>query len=462
MYEFLEYLLFICTTPVFDKVIYFESVGILSAAVINFKKNNFKKGKEVMKKDNPKETVENLKEEVALLHHITETVWSVLELENVLKRIVRIVKEYTGADACLIYLYDGDTDKLVLSNPAKDFTGKDKNLSLNIGEGITGWAAANQRTVAIDEESYKDPRFKFISDLKEDSFESFLSVPMLFKGKLVGVINVQRKKPYKHSEREIMLIETIARQVAGAIENAYLYEEMKEKARRIDGFYKVSQSIVSEDYLEDILHLVVSVTAELMGSKICSLMLYDKEKKELAIMATQSLSEAYKNKPPLKVDDSLVGKVFVTRKHIQVRDVTEDDLYKYRDIAEKEGLKSLLSVPLITGNKAIGVLNVYTTYPHSFPVEEIRIIQSLANQAAMAIKNAKLIKQSTFLEEELETRKIVEKAKGALMREYDFTEEEAYNFLRSQSMNSRKSIKEVAEAFLLVTEFKKSGRKKSK
>jgi len=109
--------------------------------------------------------------------------------------------------------------------------------------------------------------------------------------------------------------------------------------------------------LEDILKLIVTVTAQTMGSKICSLLMLDERNKELVIRATQSVAEAYNKKPPLKLDEGIAGKVAFTKKPIQIYDVTKEKEYIYKDIAKKEGLASLLCVPLLVKNKAIGVLN---------------------------------------------------------------------------------------------------------
>jgi AmiR/NasT family two-component response regulator len=111
---------------------------------------------------------------------------------------------------------------------------------------------------------------------------------------------------------------------------------------------------------------------------------------------------------------------------------------------------------MIVRNKAIGVLNVYTTQPHKFTKKEIEIISSIANQAAIVIENTELMVKTKILEEELETRKKIERAKGILMKEEGITEEEAYNRLRKFSMDRRMSMKEVAEAIILAHELKKS------
>ncbi|MCM8767571.1 MAG: GAF and ANTAR domain-containing protein [Candidatus Omnitrophica bacterium] len=225
--------------------------------------------------------------------------------------------------------------------------------------------------------------------------------------------------------------------------------------KEIEALYKISSAITSDMYIEDILKLIVNVTAEVFKSKICSIFLYDEKEKVLKIRATQAMSEEYLKKPPLKIGEGITGKVFETKKPMIVEDVRKEKEYKFRDIAIKEGLVSMLSVPMIVKNKTIGVLNVYTTHPYKFTEKEIEIISSIANQAAIVIENTELLVKTKILEEELEARKKIEKAKGILMKEENLSEEQAYNKIRKYSMNRRISMKEVAEAIILTYEIKK-------
>ncbi|MCG2708213.1 MAG: GAF and ANTAR domain-containing protein [Candidatus Omnitrophica bacterium] len=225
---------------------------------------------------------------------------------------------------------------------------------------------------------------------------------------------------------------------------------------QIKALSKISKAIASELYLEDILRLIVAVTAQAMSSNICSLMLIDEKTNGLVIRATQSVSEEYNKKPPLKVGEGIAGKVARENMPLTIKDVTKEKEYKYGDIAKKEGLCSLLCVPLAVKGKVIGVLNCYTPSPHDFTETEIDVLTSIANQAAVAIENTELMVKSRVIQEELESRKRIERAKGILMREEGLTEEKAYLKLQRFSMDHRKTMREVAEAIILSAEMKKA------
>ncbi|MDD4625134.1 MAG: GAF and ANTAR domain-containing protein [Candidatus Paceibacterota bacterium] len=169
------------------------------------------------------EKAKSEKKELKLLYEIIQTVSYNLDLKEVLSRIVQIVSSVTKADSCFLYLIDGGNLVLRASlNPKPLEIG---NIKMKIGEGIAGWAAQKQKTIAVAKEAYKDKRFKFFNSLPEDKFEAILSVPIIYRDKILGVINVQHSKPKKYSKTEIVLFELVAKATGGAIDNALLFSE---------------------------------------------------------------------------------------------------------------------------------------------------------------------------------------------------------------------------------------------
>ena len=213
--------------------------------------------------------------------------------------------------------------------------------------------------------------------------------------------------------------------------------------------------MVGKQDLDAILQQVVSMTADLAGSKICSLMLLSAKKDELVIKATQSLSTAYRDKPPIKVGQSVSGKVVEKKQAIQVADVTESQIYSYPEIARQEGLKSLLSVPLLLSDKIIGVLNCYTEEEKVFNKEEIQLVQTIANQVAMAVEHVRLVSEEAEARSVLEAKKVIDGAKRVLMKRHKMNEEEAHRFIQKASMDKNKPQKEIAEAVLIAAELEK-------
>ena len=135
-------------------------------------------------------------------------------------------------DSCFVYVLEND--QLVLrasKNPHSDVV---DHLGLWLGQGITGWVGWHREPVAIPAKALKDPRFKRFKDLPEDTFEAFLSVPILCRSKLVGVINLQHRKPYHHTENEVRLLTAIGHLVGAELERARLETENLQLSDRLE------------------------------------------------------------------------------------------------------------------------------------------------------------------------------------------------------------------------------------
>lgn len=222
--------------------------------------------------------------------------------------------------------------------------------------------------------------------------------------------------------------------------------------RHIEALTRISKAITSDRYIEDVLRLVVTVTAETMRSKICSLWLLDENDNALILRATQSMSEDYVRERSLKMGEGIVGHVALTCKPRSVLNVLEDPDYKEKELARQEGLVSLLSVPMIVKDRIIGVINCHTSYVHEFTETEKNVLITVASAAAVAIENTELMVKTKVIQEELEARKLIDRAKEVLMRRRDMEAEESYRWIQKRSMDSRKSMRHVAEAILLTEE----------
>jgi len=217
---------------------------------------------------------------------------------------------------------------------------------------------------------------------------------------------------------------------------------------------KISSAIVSDLYLEDILKLIVTLTANVMKAKVCNVWLIEEKKQEFNIKATQSMHQEYLNKRTIKLNEGIVGLVAKEKKPKIIFNVLKEERYKEKKLARKEGLVSMASIPMMVKDKVIGVLNVYTNKPYEFTKAEISLLSTIANQAAVAIEKTELIIKTKIIQEELDTRKKIERAKGILMEESNINESEAFALIRKSSMDKRISMKEIAEAIILSNEIR--------
>ncbi len=217
----------------------------------------------------------------------------------------------------------------------------------------------------------------------------------------------------------------------------------------------ISRAITSDLYLEDILKLILMVTAKVTGVEICSLWLIDEsvDPKIIRLKASQTIDPDYMKDRSLSMDEGVVGYVATQRSPLIIGNVLDEPRFKEKEMAKKLGLVSMLSVPLeVKDKEVIGVLNCFTAQPHTFSETEVNLIRTVANQSAVAILNTELMVKTRVIQEELETRKLVERAKEVLMKRRNMTGDEAYQWIRKKSMDMRKPIRLVAEAVLLSVE----------
>lgn len=156
--------------------------------------------------------------QIRLLQRITRFMVRNCSPPEFLKEVVQLVVEFMECDSCLLYLIEnGDLVLCASNSPHPASIGK---LRLQLDEGLTGWVARERRLLAISREAYHDPRFKLFSELPEDTFEAFLSSPIVSRAGIVGVINVQHREPHAHTGDEMELLTTVGEQVGCLLELA--------------------------------------------------------------------------------------------------------------------------------------------------------------------------------------------------------------------------------------------------
>jgi len=161
--------------------------------------------------------------EMALLNKMASRLSTADALHEVLKEVVEFIISIVKCDSCLIYLLE--KEELVLRASKNPHPEAVDQLKIKMGQGITGWVAEHRQPVVIAEKAYKDPRFKLLSELPEDRYEAFLSVPLVSGGHLVGVINLQNRATHQYMKREISLMATIGFLVGAEVERARLESE---------------------------------------------------------------------------------------------------------------------------------------------------------------------------------------------------------------------------------------------
>lgn len=330
------------------------------------------------------------------LREIARSLSGAHDLGTTLDLIAAKTAEVMAVDSCSIYLLDDETLWLRASTGlSKQAVGRG---SLGLGEGLTGWAALNNEPVAASE-AQTDARFKFVPYTGERAFHSLLAVPLVSEGRVTGAMNVQTYAPHEFSDAEIALLSLIADLAAGVLKRASLTDNLNRQLAELKTLARVSQTVNQPLYLDDMLNVVVEMAAKVMGAAVCTLRLIDEAQEGLVVRAAAAQIEGYEPKPALRLDEGINGLVISERKPFTVLDVRTDPRFPFREAAAREGLVSMLAVPLIVRDRAIGVLNAFTTQPHVYTEAEIGLLSTLANQTALAIENSQLVTNASIVRE---------------------------------------------------------------
>jgi uroporphyrinogen-III synthase len=169
-----------------------------------------------------------------LLHRVSSIVSSELSLDEMLGEVLGLTVEVTSCDACLVYLIERASGEIVLRASQLPHAAELGVLRMKVGEGVTGWVAEHKSVVALSSRAGADERFKAFPVLIEDTYEAFLSVPLMSQGEVIGVINVHHRRPRSHSAEETSLLAFIGEQMGGAIARARLEDENAELRRELE------------------------------------------------------------------------------------------------------------------------------------------------------------------------------------------------------------------------------------
>jgi signal transduction histidine kinase len=330
-----------------------------------------------------------------LLYQVSKVIHSTLEPQKALQLIVSEAVRLMRATSGSVVLINPTSDFLEI-HASQNLPAAATRLKLRVGEGITGWVAQTGQPVRVGDVT-RDPHYV----MARRGVRSELAVPLEVNGETRGVLNVDSDRPDVFTAEDQELLQELAVQAAKVIQNTWLYEQLRLKARLFESLANVSRTINSTLNLDEALQVITREACALMQTRMGSLMMLDESRDWLDLRASHGAGEAYVNKPRLAVGDSLLGVVVRRKKPVQVANVQASNHYQNVEVARREGLVSLLSVPLLFAGQAIGTLSVYTGRPYHFSNEEIHILSALAELSAIAIEKARLYERVVDVEEQL-------------------------------------------------------------
>ncbi len=212
----------------------------------------------------------------------------------------------------------------------------------------------------------------------------------------------------------------------------------------------ITRAISAAMSLDKILSLITTKTARVMDMDSCSIYLLDDKGEYLVLKATTGLAAEAVGTARLRMGEGLTGHAAAEGKPIAAENASADPHFKYLPETGEKEFQSLLAAPLIVRGKVIGAINVQTRAGHAYRPDEVELLSIIADVAAGELEKAMLYEEIGGLKEALETRKLIERAKGILMKRYAIGEQEAFERIHTQSRSARKSMRELAEAIILA------------
>ncbi len=337
--------------------------------------------------------------EISALREISRAISAPTDLDTTLTLITRKTAEVMRMDSCSIYLLDTQGEYLILKATTGLAPGAVGLGRLRLGEGLTGWSAQTGQAAA-SANAPADPRFKYVPGTGENRFRSLLAVPLATAGKIFGAINVQTTDTHEYAEDEIELLSIIADMASGALEKARLYDNMRRQIMELSTLAEVSETLTSPLYLEQILRLLVEMTARVFDAPLCTVMLLDGA--ELVLAAAHPESQHQRPRQTLRAGHGIPGLAAESGQPVASPDLATDRRFHAHELPAgpyTPHVRSALAVPLRVRDRTLGVVSCYTDRQHEFSQTEVNLLQTLANQTALAIENAGLVVKSAMVRE---------------------------------------------------------------
>ena len=347
-------------------------------------------------------------EVLATLAEIGEEVNASLNLDEVLGHAAALIKRHIDYEMFGVLMLDADgaylTHRFAIGYPP----GLAENLKVPIGQGITGTAARTGHAVLVSDVS-QDPRY--INAI--ESVRSELAVPLMFRGKCVGVLDIQSRHLDYFTKEQRNILSVLANRLAVAIENARLFEQVRTQAETLLVLNEVSREISSILDVEALLRRAAELVKRVIDYQILSIMLYDEEQQVFRHRLDVKHGQRVQGKLRAAASEGIVGAAATTREPVLVPDVTADPRY----LMANPETRSELAIPMIHKGKVIGVLDLESPQLNYFTEDHVQTLSILAANLAVSLENARLYEQvakgEARLERDLQAAKRIQ---GALLR----------------------------------------------
>jgi signal transduction histidine kinase len=323
------------------------------------------------------------------LQAVTDAALAHLEVEELLRVLLPRIRDILGADTCAVLLLDEETDELVARAAVGIEEEVEAGVRIPVGDGFAGRVAAGKRPIVLDD---IDEAEVLKPILREKGVTSMLGVPLLVAGGVIGVLHVGTLTRREFDEDDVDLLQLAADRAAVAIEHARLFEAERQARQRIEHVQAVTDAALAHLELEELLEVLLPRIRDILVADTCAVLLLDRETDELVARAALGIEEEVIAGVRIPMGGGFAGRVAATR-----RPVIIDNLATFpvlNPILREKGIESMLGVPLLIGDDAIGVMHIGSLVRRRFTSENVELLQLVAQRVALAIERAQLHEQT--------------------------------------------------------------------
>ncbi len=318
--------------------------------------------------------------------------------DEMLDELAELAQRSAKADSCDILFRDaGEGLILRASTIVPELVNR---LKLGKGIGFTGMALISGEGQYHPNRAFAHTSYAKYPGLNEMESCSVAAIPIRHvDGNIFGVIVFRRKTPWRFPVKTQAKLTSIGHMVALGYKSYRAGFQVGAQSNRLGALSEVSRTISTSPYLDEVLQLLVNLTAQQFNYRVCTVRLLDEERQELILRATQATVKAYQRKRGIKLGESIAGRTLAENRPVIVRDVQVDSDYIGHDLAVEQGLRSMICIPLKIQDRPVGVMSCYTGEVRDFSLDEISALETLSQQAAFAIEHAKLQVRDTLMQE---------------------------------------------------------------
>lgn len=327
---------------------------------------------------------------------------SAMDLDQTLEITAQVLAEELHADLCSIFFYDELQRVLTLraTNGPRPLGGM--HFTLRLGEGYSGWVADKGRPLLVRDVT-SNPDFASEASAYTESYHSLMALPVIFFGgaeRLIGVLSIQSKEPRDFTREEISFVEVVTGIMAINIENGRLYEQTDEQLRRkvheLATLHRVTSIIASTLNLDEVLQMITNLAVHLSGAERSCIFELDPDRQRLQVLAQYGFNNNQINRIQIGVGQCCAGRAVQTGRPSMAVDCfqTDQHCFIHNDPSIASDIHSVLCVPLKAKQKVLGCICIYSSHRHLISLEQMQLVVTFANEAAIAIENARLYEET--------------------------------------------------------------------